>query len=709
GWRGTATLAWVLWLVVSVPTRTVWVGVTTAWLLTGAVVGGGGRFAFSTVSTGVAAVPDAVRLVPRAVQLRKRGDAMSSSKLTRERWLSLIATLWVFGMVGFVGAAMVWPAPPEPVVKVVHWATGHLLRDWSDMRMLPAMATEFNEAGYRTESGTLIEIEVYNSPSSEGAADLLCRVTSRRGCHQIFDGEKRFFPDPTIISPSSGHWLVTVNHEARREVVDLESARSIATAFIGIVTYKEMAECLGWPEKELGYADILALSAHEDGWSSAGDCAKTDEWGERPLVAFTDPKTSSTGRSVLLALYAIAADKDPVDLTVAHVGRKDVVDYVKEFQGLIDHYSIGTTVLNTKIHQGPRYGHFFLMPEDNLIHLVDGTELAYRLGVRINAPPITDAMVMIYPKEGAMARNNCACIVDADWVTPEHREAADQWIDFLLEDAQQRSFMLAGFRPVTGLSLDDPSSRINARYGLDPEIAAGLDVALMDPAVAAAIDASWEDVKRPGIVTFVVDTSGSMMGGKLRQAKDGLARALGAMATNNQVGFVSFADTIDVEVPVAALRVSRYEIGGAVKELRARGDTALYDAIRVGIEMTEAAAGPADAIRAVVVLTDGQANAGRTRLDDLIAMESNEVDIARFDGFSEGPAPVDRKGRTVSRSAVVGVELATGSDVQIFFIGIGDDADLDIGRILAEATGAEFRGVAAEDLALLLEEFSGYF
>ena len=58
---------------------------------------------------------------------------------------------------------------------------------------------------------------------------------------------------------------------------------------------------------------------------------------------------------------------------------------------------------------------------------------------------------------------------------------------------------------------------------------------------------------------------------------------------------------------------------------------------------------------------------------------------------------------------MVGVELAAGSDVQIFFIGIGDDADLDVGRILAEATGAEFRGVAAEDLALLLEEFSGYF
>jgi hypothetical protein len=47
--------------------------------------------------------------------------------------------------------------------------------------------------------------------------------------------------------------------------------------------------------------------------------------------------------------------------------------------------------------------------------------------------------------------------------------------------------------------------------------------------------------------------------------------------------------------------------------------------------------------------------------------------------------------------------------VQIFFIGIGDDASLEIGRVLAGATGAEFQGVAADDLASVLEAFSKYF
>ena len=34
---------------------------------------------------------------------------------------------------------------------------------------------------------------------------------------------------------------------------------------------------------------------------------------------------------------------------------------------------------------------------------------------------------------------------------------------------------------------------------------------------------------------------------------------------------------------------------------------------------------------------------------------------------------------------------------------------MDVGRILAEATGAEFQGVTEDDLANVLEEFSKYF
>lgn len=49
--------------------------------------------------------------------------------------------------------------------------------------------------------------------------------------------------------------------------------------------------------------------------------------------------------------------------------------------------------------------------------------------------------------------------------------------------------------------------------------------------------------------------------------------------------------------------------------------------------------------------------------------------------------------------------MDTNHPVQIFFIGIGEDADIDVGRMLAGATGAKFQRTTEEDLANLLEKF----
>ena len=739
-WRGTTAVAhivslalrylWVpvgalfgyLWLGVSTIVRLLRLGVSTAalvlvWMLgqlqRGVAIILQGvratpRLAMRTLWTAYDTVPDFVRLFVWVVRHRKGGPTMSELNLTRERTLSLVITVLVFFTVGAVGVRILLPAPPEPTVEVTHWVTGHLYYG----AKLPDIAARYSEAGHRTTSGKRIVVGIYNAPSSEGARALLARVTGSGSTKVDAGGGKQDLPDPTIVTPSGAHWLVTVNHGAGWNVVDPDTARSIAQAYIGIITFRDMAECLGWPNKEIGYADIIALRNDPDGWESY-DCAKPS-WGKRPLVAFTDPRTSSTGRSVLIALYSIAAGKLPEELTVADVSDPEVVGYVKEFQNLIDHYFIGTTVMNTKIYKGPRFGHFYIMPEDNIIHLKEGIA-RIKVGPKtVTAPPVGHEMVMLYPKEGSMARNNCACIVDADWVTTEQVEAAEHWIDFIQEDEQQRLFMAAGFRPTAGLPLTDASSKINRDYGLDmTKPTKELNPAAILPEVAAAIDASWEDVKRPGIVTFVVDTSGSMLGTKLKQAKDGMDRALDAMASNNKIGFITFNDEINIRIPVEPLAGNGYAIDEAVHKMRARGETALFDAIKAGIEMTDAAEGDEQAIRAVVVLTDGQANRCQTRLDNLIEMESsnNEKAITRFGGCEGDPAARDVNGATVENKDIIGTRLAieTEHPIQVFFIGIGDDADLEVGRMLAEATGAEFQGVTEEDLANLLEEFSGYF
>jgi Ca-activated chloride channel family protein len=587
-------------------------------------------------------------------------------------------------------------------VTIVHWTTGHLLRDGSGLRLLRQMAKEFNDAEHRTASDKRIKVEVYYLGGAEQAPELVSRVT--RGVSL-----DRKLPDPTLVTPSASHWLAKVNFATGTEVINLDNtlSRSLARSYVGIVTYRDMAECLGWPAKDIGYADIIALRDDPRGWSHY-PCARA-EWGERPLVAFTDPSASDTGRAVLISLYAIAAGKEPQELTAADLQRPEVVSYVKHFQRLVDHYMISTIPLNTKIYQGPRYGHFFIMPEDNLIHLYEGTEVALENGVEVQAPPIERDIVMIYPTEGSLLRENCACLVNASWVDAEKQEGARQWVEYLRQDNQQRSFMAAGFRPGTDLPVTQP---ISPKYGLYP---AGprkvIQAERVDPAIAEAIDDSWEEVKRPAIVTFVIDASSSMAGEKLDQAEAGTIRALDNMAGNNQVGFIAFNGRVQQRIGVAPLTTNKFAIAGAVKQLTATGRTALYDAIRTGIEMSDQAPGDSDWIRAVVVLTDGKSNEGTTVLHDLVTMMSaNERPIVTCAGMENNLPCQDDSGKQVSLQEVNGTRLAlpTRHSVQIFFIGIGD-ADMEIGRILSLATGAEFQGSTDKDLAKLLEAISKYF
>ena len=85
---------------------------------------------------------------------------MSDFNLTRKRLLSLVVSVLVLFTIGSVGLRILWPAPPEPTVQVVHWTTGHLTRDG----LLKDMAKEFNEEGHKI-SGKRIVVEVYDAPS----------------------------------------------------------------------------------------------------------------------------------------------------------------------------------------------------------------------------------------------------------------------------------------------------------------------------------------------------------------------------------------------------------------------------------------------------------------------------------------------------------------------------------------------------------------
>lgn len=623
--------------------------------------------------------------------------------MSRSQLLVAVVTVWLVG----VAAAMAVGAREGPAVTVVHWANGHMMTE----ALFPTFAKEFNASGARTSSGSRIKVEPVVANSAVIKDQLIYRVartnpsvTTDR-CEAVGCGGEQRLPDPTLVTPATEHWLTTVNHAAGQAVVNPD-LKVLASTWIGIATYRGMAECLGWPNNEIGFADVVALRSDPAGWESC-PTAKT-EWGRRPLVSFTDPYSSSTGRSMLFGLYSIAAGKPVDSLSEADVASSDVADYVRQFQRTVDHYVPDTLILNSKIVQGPRYGHFFFIAEDNLVKLYQGKETV-AVGSERKPKRLEQQMVMVYPKEGSIPHRHSAGVVQASWVTPEQHEAAQQWIAYLREEPRQQAFMQEGFRSATNIPLADP---ISPAFGLDPSKPTVVrDSNTIPPAAAEAVVKRWTDVKNPGVVTFVMDVSGSMSGAKLDQAKQGVRRAVDKIDDRNFVGLVTFAGVIHERVAMGLKRDTRYAIDDAVERARPMGGTALYDAVLEGVRMADAAPADPDAVRGVVVLTDGKSNAGQPLHSVVRLMSTDEKPVRTCTGFDSEAGCRDETGKLFTRDNLVGVGLAEGTrhPVHIFYVGIGKDADLDVGRVLAEATGAAYQGTTEKSLSAVVETFGTYF
>src|SRR5262245_45732471 len=155
----------------------------------------------------------------------------------------------------------------EPGVVVTHWANGHMLERPT---LLPGLAAQFNASGVATTSGRKVQVRVVMANSGEISGELKQRVS--RGV--AVDGSKA---DPRLVTPAADHWIDDVNFSLGETVLDLDGVERVAKTYIGIVTSREMAQCLGWPDREIGFADIVRLTTDAQGWSSY-PCARP-EWG----------------------------------------------------------------------------------------------------------------------------------------------------------------------------------------------------------------------------------------------------------------------------------------------------------------------------------------------------------------------------------------------------------------------------------------------
>lgn len=505
-------------------------------------------------------------------------------------------------------------------------------------------ATErFNNGAQKIGNGKPVTVEAIPMGSGESIDELL---NETRKAH--------------LTSPASTAFITLANAKSRARTGQdlLDHTENLVLSPVVIAMWRPMAEALGWPNEPVGWSDVLALSRNPQGWAAVGH----PEWGPFRF-GHTHPESSNSGLiSILAEVYAATGKKSA--LTLSDIGDPRTAEYVAAIEHAVVHYGSSTGFFGKKMFaNGPRYLSAAVLYENMVIEANSaGTNLAF-------------PVVAIYPKEGTFWSDHPVGVVNRPWVTPEHREAAKLYIDYLLAREQQEKAIPFGFRP--GDVRVPPAAPIDAEHGVDPrEPKTTLEVPSAD--VMDAVLRLWQANKKRSHLSLVIDVSGSMESDeKMENAREGALQLVELLDDADEFSLVPFNDVVRPALERVALRDGRAGANQMIRGLYADGGTALYDAVDVAYRQQLARrVEDRGKISAIVVLSDGEDRDSKMKLEELL----NRI---RFDNET----------RTI----------------RVFTIAYGKDANGSVLEQIAEATQARTYVGNPQNIRAILREISMFF
>lgn len=509
-------------------------------------------------------------------------------------------------------------------------------------RWIEDVTTAFNNAHQQTSAGHRIFVKAIPKGSGETVEDVL-------------SGREQ----DDLISPASGIFIKQGNAQSRTSTgADFVGpTQNLLLSPVVIAMWKPMAEAIGWGKKPIGWADILALARDGRGWAQYG----YPQWGQFKF-GHTHPDYSNSGIISLIAENYAATGKSR-GLTAADVAAPRTEAFVHGIENSVVHYGSSTGFFGRRLFDsGPQYLSAAVLYESMVVESYGASQKAMPFPV-----------VAIYPREGTFWSDHPVGIIQRPWVTAERKEAATAYINYLLARPQQQKALGYGFRPGSAeIAMGAP---LDAAHGVDPaEPKTVLEVPPAD--VIARIEQTWQaSEKKPADVVLVLDTSGSMSeDAKLDNAKVGARQLVKLLGDKDTFSMLSFSDAAAWAVQDQPLGVSRTQSLSAIDSLFAGGQTALYDSIETAYAHLQAR--PADHIRALVVLTDGDDNLSKDSLNNLLAK-------VRASG--------------------------EGQSIRIFTIAYGDDAQKSVLKQIAEATqGKSYEGTP-RNIVEVFRDISTFF
>jgi len=501
----------------------------------------------------------------------------------------------------------------------------------------------FNRGDHRIASGKRIYVRAIPMGSGE-AID------------EASEGRRQ----PHLISPASAAFIKLGNAQSQSKTgKDLIAATdNLVLSPVVIAMWKPMAEALGWGKKAIGWSDILALARSQKGWEAYG----YPQWGQFKF-GHTHPQFSNSG---LISLFAevYAASGKTAGLSLADVNRPHTAEFLSGIEKSVVHYGSSTGFFGRQMFStGPQYLSAAVLYENMVIESYSQTNLPF-------------PVVAIYPKEGTFWSDHPIGVVEREWVTQEHREAAKTYIQYLLQRQQQEKAITYGFRPG---AVDVPlAAPIDEAHGVDPkEPKTTLEVPSA-PVIDRILNL-WQQNKKAANVVLVLDTSGSMNeNGKIQNAREGARQLVSLLSDGDRLSLLPFNSKISWASQNVLIKTGRDQLSRTVDTLFAQGGTALYDSIDTAYQylLNQYPGGEADSILSVVVLTDGEDTDSRMHLNEL-------MDRIRYDGETH--------------------------KIHVFTIAYGKDAKKNILGQIADATQAKSYEGTPENIVGVFKDISTFF
>jgi Ca-activated chloride channel family protein len=541
-------------------------------------------------------------------------------------------------------ASVTTPVPQGAVVVEFH--SSNTKEKWID-----EIVADFNAGDHQTPGGKPIVVN----------AD---HVTSGGSYRAIMDGEIQ----PIIWSPGSGIWVKKANQTWRdrtgRPLIPNADACP-ATLHIPLVIgmWRPMAEALGWPDTPIGWSDLADLATNPDGWAVHGH----PEWGKFKFGHAHPDFSNSAMLSMIAEVYAAAGKT--AGLTAEDVKSEAVQQRVAAVEQAIVHYGKWDKwILNKMVERGPGYLHATPTYENNVV--------LYNME---HADALHFPLVSIYPREGTFWVTNPACILAADWVSEEQKEAAEVFTAFMTAPEQQSRMMKWALRPAdTSVALSNP---IDLAHGAVPGVTEAQIPPLEEPSeqVTAFVSELWHQVKKKAVAVVLLDRSGSMKGSKIKTALEGVNSFVDQMEPDDEIIIIAFNHEIAELEPSGKVGEVSETLRQRVNGLYAEGGTALHWAVIIGLQRVERLRQEYgdDRLYGVVLLSDGK----------------NEV--------QGGPTRAEMLSQLP--------EGTEASGTKVFTIAYGDDADLDLLNTLANRTNALSLSGTEQDILEIYLQISSYF